>query len=605
MADTLLELGLTAVIGVIFLGLLLLVLREFSAFAGDRYWYARLYGEIRKRADRIWGSGLNLPVSCVVIAAAYTTGALLEDTARTFFDQYSFLLSSEDRLRTDVYFQPRQFLKPQFVRKYEHHGDLLDLAFRGNPDAAYLRSIHRDVALETRPESEVFRYEDQKRIALAVYYQVRHLRDQLDRQELDGIQERFRFVRGLAYGSVVAFVLSLVLFAGFSALTRKWLIAGLTGVGVLLLPFLEPMLTSWRHGKDCACAERLTTLLEFFIGLGCLVTAILALSAINELRKHRTVREGCWRLVGLMTGIGVLFVLSQHSFEAEVRAHARRVFGYGIPAVDSSSDTVPSESRGSVLRYPGLGILFAKPEPNGIQDAIEDARIAERKELKPHLLQSIKEGSNPVVVTWKGWPGCDLQDQFETKERRPFQYTFSKPMWVVLRMQMDAFLKSEFENQKPPPSTDQRIARMEKRLGLRPAEEKSHFVVMQVSARDLFRPAPNPDITHPRVGLFIPDDFLKNRTPDRREWFRTWFTETCDHSYRVNGYPWTRLGYTYDWGSEDHVGFSEFVTFKDTEVTIQNVVPTNEFLGGGLEDTDKDCEASKPGPPAESSPAAR
>ena len=24
-------------------------------------------------------------------------------------------------------------------------------------------------------------------------------------------------------------------------------------------------------------------------------------------------------------------------------------------------------------------------------------------------------------------------------------------------------------------------------------------------------------------------------------------------------YPWTRLGYTYDWGSRNHVGLSEFV----------------------------------------------
>lgn len=40
-----------------------------------------------------------------------------------------------------------------------------------------------------------------------------------------------------------------------------------------------------------------------------------------------------------------------------------------------------------------------------------------------------------------------------------------------------------------------------------------------------------------------------------------WFANQTRYSYTAdaNPYPWTRLGYTYDWGSGNHVGLSEFV----------------------------------------------
>jgi hypothetical protein len=34
----------------------------------------------------------------------------------------------------------------------------------------------------------------------------------------------------------------------------------------------------------------------------------------------------------------------------------------------------------------------------------------------------------------------------------------------------------------------------------------------------------------------------------------------------LQNFPWTALGYTYDWGSKNHVGPSEFLSLKGTQV---------------------------------------
>jgi len=48
-------------------------------------------------------------------------------------------------------------------------------------------------------------------------------------------------------------------------------------------------------------------------------------------------------------------------------------------------------------------------------------------------------------------------------------------------------------------------------------------------------------------------------------------------SYQVpNGYPWTRLGYTYDWNpNSPEVGLSEYIVRGGSTVTVAAVGSTN------------------------------
>ena len=114
------------------------------------------------------------------------------------------------------------------------------------------------------------------------------------------------------------------------------------------------------------------------------------------------------------------------------------------------------------------------------------------------------------------------------------------------------------------------LLRMEKALGLPPRTGAYGVAEFFVDPKYLFRPAPDPDIQDTSAGL-APDDtspFLSaNPFQGRSSGFAAWFADT----YRSRGYdatnnldncwPWTRLGYTYDYElAPDHpVGLSEYV----------------------------------------------
>ena len=61
--------------------------------------------------------------------------------------------------------------------------------------------------------------------------------------------------------------------------------------------------------------------------------------------------------------------------------------------------------------------------------------------------------------------------------------------------------------------------------------------------------------------------------------YKEWFDSNIISSYFDGKYPWTRLGYTYDWadnGSE--YGLSEFIIKKDSDVKVAYTVDLKEML---------------------------
>ena len=45
-----------------------------------------------------------------------------------------------------------------------------------------------------------------------------------------------------------------------------------------------------------------------------------------------------------------------------------------------------------------------------------------------------------------------------------------------------------------------------------------------------------------------------------------------------NTYPWTALGYTYDYGKEDHYGLSEFVLLKGSRYYVEKTVKIDDYI---------------------------
>ncbi len=118
--------------------------------------------------------------------------------------------------------------------------------------------------------------------------------------------------------------------------------------------------------------------------------------------------------------------------------------------------------------------------------------------------------------------------------------------------------------------------RLNQLLGLPPDDVKEGFVEMWVKPEDLFRPCPDNEITDGTCGLNLPE----NTQP----WYRKWFNDTragqyafctCDNS---QGYPWTQLGYTFDWKDlNSPIGMSEFVVKTNSQVIIKATIPTQDY----------------------------
>ncbi|HEY9803771.1 MAG TPA: hypothetical protein V6D25_25740 [Leptolyngbyaceae cyanobacterium] len=123
-------------------------------------------------------------------------------------------------------------------------------------------------------------------------------------------------------------------------------------------------------------------------------------------------------------------------------------------------------------------------------------------------------------------------------------------------------------------------------LGLPPEHEykykKREIVAIWVKKSDLFRPTPDPEITDHEAEVDFPD--LKNIFISIHQVYREWFSEQS----KTNEAPWTKLGYTYDWGQrsdwqkvdpnrQENVGLSEFIIRNKAKVKIHSVTPINNY----------------------------
>jgi len=201
------------------------------------------------------------------------------------------------------------------------------------------------------------------------------------------------------------------------------------------------------------------------------------------------------------------------------------------------------------------------------RNAIEDAKIAEPDEISRNLVaivdyndELIWEGepgeSSVLVVTWTSWDG------YNNKVGESMACT--RDIWVTVVPNVKEFCSETHL------FGDKLTLRLEQLLGLPPHNGKQWFVEVWVNPDDLFRPSPDPEITDHEAEL----DFPKNVNEEHIRWFN----ELKGKSYGENGYPWTRLGYTYDWGNpESEIGLSEFVIKSGVIIEVNSVLNTSDY----------------------------
>lgn len=230
------------------------------------------------------------------------------------------------------------------------------------------------------------------------------------------------------------------------------------------------------------------------------------------------------------------------------------------------------------------GCATVNPGDTGAQlrynAAIFDAAVASPNKIR--ALLPIPEAATTTVVSWMGETGpCPLST---TSSSTPCIITVRPSrLWVTLSGEVQTLCKSWHL------SGDALRRRLEQLLGLPPDQplpyRKTRFVTMEVPRGQLERPClgtDNADPARPTCTLNGPSG---DPTP-----LGNFVGGQMAASYIVNnpggpGYPFTRLGYTYDWhflpGAPTHYGASEFVVTPNTQAKVIAQMTTDEYCSPG------------------------
>jgi hypothetical protein len=197
--------------------------------------------------------------------------------------------------------------------------------------------------------------------------------------------------------------------------------------------------------------------------------------------------------------------------------------------------------------------------------AVADAKVAEESEIYDQLTAitatnaalKFDEQGRVLVVTWTSWDGYD------GKEGQALE--LGVEVWVTMAPQLQDLCRTW---QLADGALD---LRLEQLMGLPPNNGKTRLVQLWISTDGLFRPSPDAEITDSVAALAFPEGATADHV--------AWIENLQGNSYGENGYPWTRLGYTYDWSpdAKSEIGLSEFVARKGITVMVESVVPQAQY----------------------------
>ncbi len=240
--------------------------------------------------------------------------------------------------------------------------------------------------------------------------------------------------------------------------------------------------------------------------------------------------------------------------------------------------------------------------------AVDDAAVAEQNEVSKDLVAIVPHNENldlrwdgepgksrVLVVTWMTQKTFDdyYRDDYEHRINEDYRLFEGTQVWVTAVPEMNRFLrKAGYHPATIPP------LRIEQLLGMPPKSvegEKRVFVEFWVWPKDLFRPSPDPEITDHEATVDFPTAVSRYLTYNPEALIMTWvdsadgymnltYVEWFENLKSISytgptPYPWTRLGYTYDWGRRDsHVGLSEFVLEGGADIRFNLAAPTTDYF---------------------------
>ncbi len=199
------------------------------------------------------------------------------------------------------------------------------------------------------------------------------------------------------------------------------------------------------------------------------------------------------------------------------------------------------------------------PTPNKIYKNL----VSITPENKNLIWKSIQDDKYILVVTWK-----QNISFYKPYLDSAFYSTGDYPIWVTTAPE----LLQRIKNDNP----DDVNLRLKQLLGLPPNSTYSYFVEFWVRPKDLFRPCPDNEITDSECDLCFPEKTDSS--------YVSWINANRINRYYqcdlFEKYPWTQLGYTYDWNAKNksHIGLSEFVIGNNKNIVVKAIYTTDDYL---------------------------
>ncbi|WP_418973090.1 RCC1 domain-containing protein [Allofournierella sp.] len=211
----------------------------------------------------------------------------------------------------------------------------------------------------------------------------------------------------------------------------------------------------------------------------------------------------------------------------------------------------------------GISLLISTA-PILYDAALADARTVEPEEVIPLKTSFTRDnpyaiwndaGDRVLVATWNDTPDAYPAGRTVT--------IGEEAVWVFSGAELKAWYGQNSQG-----VTDWHL-RLCQLIGLPPATDYDSVTLLWVDPGELVRPAYDPDITSGEMSTTLSGD----------DWFRGWFARNEAASYGEGGYPWTRLGYTYDWADNGtEYGLTEFIIKPGATAAVEETVPTADYL---------------------------
>lgn len=273
----------------------------------------------------------------------------------------------------------------------------------------------------------------------------------------------------------------------------------------------------------------------------------------------------------------------------------RWVLALGAFIVATGCATAPPPTPPPILAPPAPGTeeLWAV-----YAAAVRTAKIPVQDHVVTDLVPILR--TNPVLRWEQGrvlMATWTKRKYYEGKVGQPYTLPDDVTVWLTAV----PYLQEDCRGwDLPPAGLPLRIAQT---LGMPPPPAEGGddaFVQMWVDPRTFFRPCPDPEITDHECQVNLdggPADAsggcpwsivqLSGAFVRVSDDHLLWMCHNWKSTYTGDpktSYPWTALGYTFDWGDLLHpAGQSEYVVPPKTTVWIESISSAEEYCGGGTQ----------------------